>query len=105
MEHHSHVQIRRASRARPPDPLNVSEGPRGFLDAWNRLVDAEDLPGLPGRRGRKPRVRVNQLLPALTFHVMNGAGTLAEHFSELYGESLADSSWSELMRVPAVALM
>jgi len=98
MKQHSHVQIRGVGRARPPDPLTVSEAPSGFLDAWNRLVDAEDLPGVPRRRGRKPRGPVNQLLPALTFHVMNGAGTLAEHFSELFGENLADSSWSDRRR-------
>jgi hypothetical protein len=59
------------------------------------LVDAEGLPGVPRRRGRKPRVPVTQLLPALTFHVMHGAGTLAEHFYELFGAALADSSWSD----------
>lgn len=34
------------------------------------------------------------LLPALIFHVMQDVGTLAEHFVELTGESLADSSWA-----------
>lgn len=53
-----------------------------------------DLPPLPRRRGRKPRVPVRQLLPALTFHVMNGAGTLAEHFRQLFGVPLSDSSWA-----------
>ena len=31
--------------------------------------------------------------PALTFHFMQRAGTLAEHFSQLFDGSLADSSW------------
>ncbi|MGH6692480.1 MAG: IS4 family transposase [Gammaproteobacteria bacterium] len=35
------------------------------------------------------------LLPALTFHVMQSAGTLAEHFYELFAEPLADSSWAD----------
>jgi Transposase DDE domain len=52
-------------------------------------------PTLPRRRGRKARVPVNQVLQALTFHVMQGAGTLAEHFFELFDEPLADSSWSD----------
>jgi hypothetical protein len=52
-------------------------------------------PPLPRRRGRKPRVPVSQLASALTFHVMQGAGTLAEHFFELYQEPLANSSWSD----------
>jgi len=47
------------------------------------------------RRGRKPRVPINQLLQALTFHVTQGAGTLAEHFFELFEEPLANSSWSD----------
>ena len=47
------------------------------------------------RRGRKPRVPINQLLQALTFHVTQGAGTLAEHFFELFDAPLANSSWSD----------
>jgi len=53
------------------------------------------MPTLPRRRGRKPRVPINQLLQALTFHVTQGAGTLAEHFFELFQEPLANSSWSD----------
>ena len=52
-------------------------------------------PPVPRRRGRKPRVSVSQLASALTFHVMHGAGTLAEHFFELYQQPLANSSWSD----------
>jgi hypothetical protein len=52
-------------------------------------------PQLPVRRGRTPRVPLDQLLSALTFHVMHGAGTLAEHFFELFQEPLANSSWSD----------
>ena len=50
---------------------------------------------MPLRRGRKPRVPVADLLAALTFHVMQGAGTLAEHFSDVFDETLADSSWAD----------
>lgn len=53
------------------------------------------VPPLPRRRGRKPRIPVSQLASALTFHVMHGAGTLAEHFFELFQEPLANSSWSD----------
>jgi hypothetical protein len=53
------------------------------------------MPELPRRRGRKPRVPLDQILQALTFHVTHGAGTLAEHFFELFQEPLADSSWSD----------
>jgi hypothetical protein len=54
-----------------------------------------ELPALPRRRGRKPRVPVTDLLPALTFHALSGAGTLSEHCSQLFDEPLADSSWAD----------
>jgi hypothetical protein len=38
---------------------------------------------------------LTDLLPALTFHVMQSAGTLSEHFSALFDDSLADSSWAD----------
>lgn len=50
---------------------------------------------MPRRRGRKPRVPIDQLAQGLTVHVMQGAGTLAEHFFELFQEPLANSSWSD----------
>lgn len=53
------------------------------------------MPAPLRRRGRKPRVSIHQLLQGLTFHVTQGAGTLAEHFFELFEEPLADSSWSD----------
>jgi hypothetical protein len=40
-------------------------------------------------------VPLAQVLPALIFHVMNPAGTLAEHFAQLFEDALADSSLSE----------
>ena len=82
-------------RTRPPDALMSAEAPRGFLDAWNQLVGVAGLPTLPRRRGRKPRVPLSQLLPVLTFHVMQGAGTLAEHLRQVFNTDLADSSWSD----------
>ena len=73
----------------------LGNAPWGFLAAWNQLVGAQGIPTVPRRRGRKPRVPVEQLLPALTFHFMQSAGTLAEHFSQLFDGSLADSSWAD----------
>ena len=73
----------------------MPEGPTGFLGAWPNMVGPNWLPTLPRRRGRKPRVPINQLLQALTFHVMHGTGTLAEHFYALFEEPLANSSWSD----------
>jgi len=67
----------------------------GFLTAWGQMVGARGIPVIPRRRGRKPRVPLADLLAALTFHVMQGAGTLAEHFSDLFHDALADSSWAD----------
>jgi hypothetical protein len=84
----------RASRRRGPPKVPTSEARTGFLSAWDSMV-AHWAPQLPRRRGRKPRVPIDHLLSALTFHVMHGAGTLAEHFFELFQEPLANSSWSD----------
>lgn len=67
----------------------------GFLGAWAQLIGPTTLPVVPRRRGRKPRVPLTDLLPALTFHVMQSAGTLSDHLFELCGVRLADSSWSD----------
>jgi len=81
--------------------LQVPERPVGFLAAWHRLVGARGVPTLPRRRGRPPRVPLTDLLPALTFHVMHNAGTLAEHFAQLFDDTFADSSWADRRaRVP-----
>lgn len=67
----------------------------GFLRAWDRVVGAAPLPTVPRRRGRKPRVPLPHVLAALTYHVLQGTGTLAEHFTQLFGTAFADSSWSD----------
>jgi hypothetical protein len=43
-------------------------------------------------------VPLTQLLPALTWHVMQDTGTLAEHLFQLFRQPLADSSWSDRRR-------
>ena len=91
----THSQTRkRTSRRRGPPKVPTSEAPTGFLNAWANMVP-NWTPQMPRRRGRKPRVPVSQLASALTFHVMQGAGTLAEHFFELFQQPLANSSWSD----------
>lgn len=67
----------------------------GFLRSWTQLIGAVPLPTVGPRRGRRPRVPLSELLPALTYHVVQGTGTLAEHFTQLFGTELADSSWSD----------
>lgn len=77
------------------------DAPVGFLAAWARLVGPRGVPTLAVRRGRKPRVPLTQVLPALTFHVMQDAGTLAAHLFQLFRTPLADSSWSDRrLRLP-----
>lgn len=77
------------------------DAPPGFLAAWTRLVGPRGVPTLATRRGRKPRVPLMQVLPALTYHVMQDAGTLAEHLFQLFRTPLADSSWSDRrLRLP-----
>jgi len=73
----------------------------GFLGAWADVVGPRGVPSVAPRRGRKPRVPLTQLLPALTWHVMQDTGTLAEHLFQLFREPLADSSWSDRrLRLP-----
>lgn len=91
----SHSQTwKRASRRRRLATVSASETAGSFLNAWSNLLPTW-MPELPRRRGRKPRVPLDQILQALTFHVSHGAGTLAEHFFELFQEPFADSSWSD----------
>jgi len=90
-----HSQSRKRGATPPLDAITRSKVPAGFLEAWNRLVANWELPALPRRRGRKPRVPLRDLLPALTFHVLSGAGTLSEHYSQLFDDPLADSSWAD----------
>ena len=81
--------------------MPTRDSPPGFLEAWTRLVGPRGVPALATRRGRKPRVPLTQVLPALTFHVMQDAGTLAEHLFQLFRTPLADSSWSDRrLRLP-----
>lgn len=69
--------------------------PTGFPTAFAAAF-GDILPALPQRRGRRPRVPLAKVLPALVFHVMSAAGTLAEHFAQLFADdTLADSSLSE----------
>jgi Transposase DDE domain len=77
------------------------DSPPGFLEAWARLIGPRGVPTVATRRGRRPRVPLTQVLPALTFHVMQDAGTLAEHLFQLFRTPLADSSWSDRrLRLP-----
>ena len=88
-----HSQTSNATRPGTPRRCDA-DVPLGFLDAWQRALGTW-VPTLPTRRGRPPRVPLTEVLPALTYHVLRGPGTLAAHFAELFGEPFADSSWSD----------
>lgn len=64
------------------------------MGAWQELLGGY-VPTVAKRRGRRPRVPLTHVLPALTFHFMNGAGTLAQHFFQLFNYGFADSSLSD----------
>jgi hypothetical protein len=81
------------SHRSPPRGAAATTG--GFLRAWHELLGSASLPTVPRRRGRHPRVPLDDLLAALTYHVVQGTGTLAQHFTQLFGTTWADSSWSD----------
>lgn len=82
-------------------PSERRQSSTGFLGAWEDVVGPRGVPDVAPRRGRKPRVPLAQLLPALTWHVMQDSGTLAEHLFQLFRAPLANSSWSDRrLRLP-----
>ena len=98
MQRHSKRSVRSRSHSprgkRQPSSRSALENAipcAGFLSAWQELLGVAPLLGVGKRRGRKPRVPLVDLLSALIFHVMNQAGTLAEHFGMLFEDSLNES--------------
>lgn len=76
-------------------PRRRRQSPHGFLAAFDELIAPDQLPSVPPRRGRKPRVPLAALLTSLVFHFMNATGTLAEHFALLFQGSLKDSACAD----------
>jgi Transposase DDE domain len=95
MRKHSQPKPKARSCVKTPKLTAATDAPHGFVAAFQQLLGPAAVPSIAKRRGRKPRVPLTQLLPALIFHFMNGAGTLAQHFFQLFNEPLADSSWSD----------
>ncbi len=82
-------------------PSERRQSSTGFLGAWEDVVGPRGVPDMAPRLGRKPCVPLTQLLPALTWHVMQDSGTLAEHLFQLFREPLPNSSWSDRrLRLP-----
>jgi len=82
---------RRRTRQDSTSRVEDVVGHGDFLVLWQQLLGWAAVPGVGKRRGRKPRVPLDHLLCALVFHVMNQAGTLAEHFALLFEDSLNES--------------
>src|SRR5438105_6464285 len=99
MPKHSKQKHRQQTRTKSKHKARRGDTPKndafGFVAAFKLLLGGARLPAVPRRRGRKPQIPLRELLPALVFHFMNSAGTLAEHARLLFGRSLAESSWSE----------
>jgi hypothetical protein len=95
MQKHSQCTCNPRAPLRAQRPDCVRSAPSSFLEAWAQLLAGKGIPSLAQRRGRKPRVPLTEVLPALIFHFMSGAGTLAQHFLQLFDASLADSSWTD----------
>jgi len=72
---------------------------QGFSGAFEQLVPQTQLEEASRykatARGRPPKLSVRQLVCALVFHVMNGAGTLVEHLAMLTGLVMSGSSVSQ----------
>lgn len=71
-----------------------------FTQAFAALLQASVLAQLwqqhgPKPRGQKPRLSGPQLVSALVFHLLAGAGTLAAHVQQLTGLQLSDSALSQ----------
>ena len=90
----SHSKSKTPGPSRPSSPAPTEDG-AGFLAAWRNLLGAIQLPSVPRRRGRKPRVPLAEVLAALVFHAMNATSTLAEHFAMLFEDGLCDSACSD----------
>jgi hypothetical protein len=98
MHKHSGKRERGPARRKPQHqrhPRRAPQAPHGFLAAFDELIEPTQLPTVPPRRGRKPRVPLAALLTSLVFHFMNATGTLAEHFALLFEGSLNDSSCAD----------
>jgi Transposase DDE domain len=95
MQKHSRSKGEGSARSYAPSSGPARSAPTGFWEAWAQLLAGRGIPTLSKRRGRKPRVSLTELLPALIFHFMSGAGTLAQHFLQLLDTPLADSSWAD----------
>jgi hypothetical protein len=79
-------------------PSTASETRGHFLAQFNKLFEnarEEFLMRQDPGRGPKPKLPAWDLVSALVYHVLNGAGILSQHVYELLGVNIKDSSLSE----------
>jgi hypothetical protein len=95
MRQHLRPSKRGRERRQAQQPRRRPQALHGFLSAFDELVPPDQLPTVPRRRGRKPRIPLAALLTSLVFHLTNATGTLAEHFALLFEEALSDSAYAD----------
>ena len=79
---------------------NVSAPPCGiFKDLCSQLLPAglirRVLKTCDVKRRRPPLIKPNELVQALIFHAVAGAGTLAQHLKQLTGQQITDGALSQ----------
>src|ERR1700680_3491572 len=79
-----------------PHAVSPQEDIHGFFAALFALVAPSRFEKLAeyrnSRRGRPPKLPLTDLLAALLFHFLCGAGTASEHMFQLLGRAISDSS-------------
>jgi len=82
-----------------PQVTSLQEDIHGFFAALFALIAPSRFEKLVGyrnsKRGRPPEVPLPDLLAALLFHFLCGAGTASEHLFQLLGRRLCDSAIAE----------
>lgn len=91
-----------------PQVTSPQEDIYGFFAALFALIAPHQFETLAeyrnSKRGRPPKVLLPDLLAALLFHFLCGAGTASEHMFQLLGQQLSDGSISERRSVLPWAL-
>lgn len=106
---------RKPSGRHTPQPVNARPqvtSPRGDIHGFFAALFAVITPGRFGRlaeyrnskRGRPPELPLPDLLAALLFHFLCGAGTASEHMFQLLGRQLCNSAIAERRSVLPWAL-
>ncbi len=111
MRKHSHPSSsrQRTQQAKPRPPVSSpQEDIHGFFAALLALIAPERFEKLAkyrrSKRGRPPELPLTDLLAALLFHFLCGAGTASEHMFQLLGRAICDSAITDRRSVLPWAL-